>query len=185
MTLTPFLTAPVPVQLHTIAALLALVLGPVALYRKRRDRLHKITGYAWMLAILVAALSSFAITNFALIGPFSPIHLLSVLALWSLWRGLVTIRAGQVAAHRRTLGNLYWRGLVIAGLFNFLPTGRLANQVVFPEAPHLGWYVIALGMLGLGLQALWDMRLRRNDSLHLRSVLNIGARTSDLSYVTK
>ena len=164
MTLTPFLTAAPHIQLHAIAALVALLLGPVALYRTRRDRLHKITGYVWMLAMLVTALSSFAITNFGVIGPISPIHLLSVLALWSLWRGVTTIRAGNVAAHRATLRNLYWRGVMIAGLFNFLPTGRMVNRVVFPDTPELGWVVIALGLAALVAQGLWDWRRGRADS---------------------
>lgn len=164
MTLTPFLTAAPHIQLHATAAMLALVLGPLALYRTRRDLLHKVTGYVWMSAILVTALSSFAITSFGIIGPISPIHLLSVLALWSLWRGVTTIRAGNVAVHRATLRNLYWRGLMIAGLFNFLPTGRMVNQAVFPTAPQLGWVVIGLGLAALLGHAVWEWRRDEKDS---------------------
>ncbi len=164
MTLTPFLTAPLHIQLHATAAIIALVLGPLALYRTRRDRLHKITGYIWMLAILVTALSSFAITSFGVIGPISPIHLLSVLALWSLWRGITTIRAGNLAAHRATLRNLYWRGMMIAGLFNFLPTGRMVNRTVFPDRPELGWVVIGLGLAAMVAQAIWAARHQSDDS---------------------
>jgi uncharacterized membrane protein len=161
VTLTPFLTAAPHIQLHAIAALLALGLGPFALYRTRRNRMHKIIGYIWMTAMLVTALSSFAITEFGMIGPFSPIHLLSVLALWSLWRGVVTIRAGNVAAHRATLRNLYWRGIIIAGLFNFLPTGRMINRIVFPDAPQLGWVVIGAGMAAILAQAVWAWHHKR------------------------
>ena len=162
MTLTPFLTAAPHIQLHAIAALLALLLGPIALYRTRRDRLHKVLGHVWMLAMLTAALSSFAISSFGVIGPVSPIHLLSVLALWSLWRGLVTIRAGQVAAHRATLRNLYWRGVIVAALFNFLPTGRVVNRMVFPDSPQLGWVVIGAGLALLVAQAF--LARSRDDS---------------------
>lgn len=154
MTLLPFLNAAPYIQAHAIGAMLALVLGPVALYRSRRDIWHKIIGYVWMLAMLVAVLTSFAITNFGLIGPFSPIHLLSVLALWSLGRAMSAIRAGDVVAHQRFLRNLYWRGVIVAGLFNFLPSGRMVNQIVFPEAPQRGWVVIGLGLGGLLLQAV-------------------------------
>jgi len=48
--------------LHVCAALLALCLGPFALFRTRRDRWHKIAGYVWVLAMIVAAVSSLALT---------------------------------------------------------------------------------------------------------------------------
>jgi uncharacterized membrane protein len=155
MTLTPLLDAAPHIQIHATAALLALVLGPVALYCKRRDHWHKVIGRLWMGAMLVAVLSSFLILDMGLIGPFSPIHLLSVLALWAMWSALRAIRAGQVARHRATLQGLYWRGVVVAGLFNFLPTGRVVNRMVFPDRPELGYWVIGLGLTALALQALW------------------------------
>ena len=174
MTLTPFLTAAPHIQLHAIAALLALFLGPIALYRTRRDRLHKVVGYVWMLAMLTAVLSSFAISNFGVIGPVSPIHLLSVLALWSLWRGIVTIRAGQVAAHHATLRSLYWRGVIVAALFNFMPTGRVVNRMVFPDTPQLGWVVIGAGLVALVAQA-WLARRRRDSQRGARAGAQAGA----------
>lgn len=175
MTLIPFLSAAPHIQVHVIAAMLALILGPVALYRTRRDTVHKVIGYVWMLAVLVTAISSFAITNFGVIGPVSPIHALSVLALWSLWRGVTTIRAGHIAAHRSTLRNLYWRGLMIAGLFNFLPSGRMVNRIVFPDTPQYGWWVIGLGLGAILVHAIWDQRQQSNDSLHPQSERNAGA----------
>ena len=66
------------------AALVAHFLGPFALDRARRDRLHKVLGYTWVLAMAITALSSFFIHSFPVIGPFSPIHLLALFALWSL-----------------------------------------------------------------------------------------------------
>jgi uncharacterized membrane protein len=156
MSLDPILSAAPVIQIHASAALLALLLGPVALYRRRRDRLHKITGYLWVLAMAVTALSSFGIWSFALIGPFSPIHLLAVLALWSLWQGMRQILAGRVAAHAQTMRSLYWRGLIIAGLFNFMP-GRVVNRTLFAQGGWQGWIVIAPGLALI----LWDGLRRR------------------------
>lgn len=144
MTLTPYLDAPLYIQIHAATASLALVLGPVALFRKRQDRLHKQVGYIWFLAMAAAAGSSFFIHSFALIGPFSPLHGLAILTLWSLWSALRYVRAGRVQLHRLVLRNLYFYGLVIAGLANFLP-GRTTNRMFFPDAPELGWAVIGLG----------------------------------------
>jgi uncharacterized membrane protein len=145
MTFAPFLDAPSYIQIHAAAAAVAVFLGPFVLLRNRRDRLHKTSGHVWVLAMLVVAVSSFWITEFGLIGPLSPIHLLSVLTLWSLWEGMRHALAGRIDLHRRVFQNLYWRGLLIAGLFNFLP-GRATNRSVFPETPEAGWLVIALGL---------------------------------------
>lgn len=158
MTLTPFLTAPVHIQIHALAALLAIGLGPVAMYRLRRDRMHRILGYGWVVAMAVTALSSFTIWGFGLIGPFSPIHALSILVLWSLWQGIAHVRAGNITAHRAVFRSLYWRGLLIAGLLNFLP-GRTMNRTILPDTPDLGYLVIALGGAALVWQA-WAGRTR-------------------------
>ena len=45
MSFDPLLTAPFQIQLHVGFAVIAIVLGPIALFRTRRDRIHRITGY--------------------------------------------------------------------------------------------------------------------------------------------
>lgn len=41
----PLFNASLQIQLHVTAALVFILLGPFALYRTRRDRLHKTLGY--------------------------------------------------------------------------------------------------------------------------------------------
>ncbi|MFW2542531.1 DUF2306 domain-containing protein [Primorskyibacter sp. 2E107] len=156
MTFDPILTAPLVIQIHAAAATLSLVLGPVALLRKRRDRVHRLTGYTWVMAMALTALSSFGIHGFGIIGPLSPLHLLAVLVLFSLWQGMRYILAGNVAGHRATMQGLYWRGVVVAGLFNFLP-GRTVSRMVLPDAQEAGYWVIAFGLLVL-LAQWWFAR---------------------------
>ena len=134
--------------------MLAIVTGPIPMYRRERDIWHKTLGYIWVIAMVVVALSSFFIHSFAVIGPFSPLHVLAVFTLWSLWRGIASARAGRIAAHRATFRGLYWYGLLIAGLANFLPDRRI-NQVVFNGQDHLGWIVIGFGAVGLIFFAMW------------------------------
>ena len=55
MTLQPYLDASLIVQVHVIAAAMALFIGPFVLWRKRRDRLHKVLGYIWVLSFGFAA----------------------------------------------------------------------------------------------------------------------------------
>ncbi|MEL6467062.1 MAG: DUF2306 domain-containing protein [Pseudomonadota bacterium] len=157
MSLLPILTASPMIQLHIAAALVALFLGPFALYRARRDRLHKVLGYTWVLAMAITALSSFFIHSFPVIGPFSPIHLLALFALWSLYEGMRHIFAGRVGPHRLVMRSLYWNGLIVAGLFNFLP-GRTTNRVFFGAAPELGYVVMAIGLTGVVVLALRTRR---------------------------
>ncbi|MEC3860304.1 DUF2306 domain-containing protein [Mesobacterium sp. TK19101] len=157
----PYLSSDIIVQTHAAAATVALVLGPVVIHRRRRDRTHKVAGYVWVLAMAFAALSSFGITDFAMIGPFSPIHALSVLVLWSLWVGMRHAFRGEIAEHRDALRSLYYRGLLIAAAFNFLP-GRVVNRMFFNDHRELGYVVLALG-LGLVLADVLRGRIARKN----------------------
>ncbi len=145
MTLDPFLQAPLYIQIHAACAAYALVSGPFALYSRKRNRFHKIVGYSWLAAMVSAAISSFWIHSFGVIGPLSPLHALAVLVLFSVSLSLYFIFKRNITGHRKTLTNLYWRGVVLAGVFNFLP-GRSSNRAVFGEHEQLGWIVIALGL---------------------------------------
>ncbi|WP_341862331.1 DUF2306 domain-containing protein [Gymnodinialimonas sp. 57CJ19] len=162
MTLTPLLHMPLYLQIHVTCALVSVILGAFVVLRRKRDRLHKITGYIWTVAMAAVALSSFWIREFALIGPFSPIHLLSVLTLWTLWSGIRFAVAGRIRAHRAAFRNLYWYGLLVAGTLNFLP-GRRMNQVVFGNAPDMGlWLIGAVAGLALAFNlGLFAARRRR------------------------
>ena len=143
MTLTPFLTAPMDIQVHIIAACIGLILGPVVLYRRRRDVLHKALGYIWIGAMAVLAFGSFFIpSHFTAIG-VGPLHGFAVLTLWSLWAGMCAAIQRDFAKHQAILRSLYSNGLIIAGAFAFLP-GRTINRAVFGEPSQLGWVVIAL-----------------------------------------
>lgn len=145
MTWSPLLNADLQVQLHLLAALLGTVLGPIALYRKRRDWVHKLVGRIWVGVMAFLAVSGLFIHGIRVIGPFSPIHLLSLFVLYSLWRGIGYIRAGNITGHQRTMRQLYWQALGIAGLFTLLP-GRVLHRMFLSDTPNLAWALIALGI---------------------------------------
>jgi uncharacterized membrane protein len=157
MTLAPILAAPPVVQAHTIAALAALLLGLVNWLRPARDRWHRLLGWAWVAAMAVTALTAAFIFTLHVVGPFSPIHLLIPVVLFSLWRGVAHARAGRIAAHRRWMTGLYVQALGIAGLFTLLP-GRIMNAVLFPAAP---WTGFALSALAFSALLLWLLRRER------------------------
>lgn len=147
------------VAVHIVFALFALILGPVALFRRRRDRWHRWFGRAWVVAMAGTSLSSFAITGLSGVitvfginplGPFSPIHLLSVYLLWGLWNGVAAIRRGNVILHKRLMVGLYTQALLIASVLTLWP-GRTISRMLAPDAPWLGLGVAMLVALLLGL----------------------------------
>jgi uncharacterized membrane protein len=156
MTFDPILTSSFQIQLHIIAGLLAIGLGPVALYRTRRDRLHKVIGYTWVSVMFALAFGSLFIPSFASPIHFGLLHGLALFALWSLWQGIRYAIMGNYAAHQATFRSLYWNGLIVAGAFNFLP-GRSINRTVFPETPELGYALMAL----IGVLLAWRALARR------------------------
>jgi len=150
MTLAPLLDAPALIQLHVAAALLAVVLGPVAVLRRSRDILHRVAGRVWVVSMAITAGSSFWISENPMIGPFSVIHILSVITLFGLVGAVHAIRAGDVARHGATMRALYAQALMLAGAFTFLP-GRRMSEAVFPGTPWLG----LAAMLAVATAAVW------------------------------
>lgn len=150
MTIQPLLDAPLLVQCHVITAFAALLLTPAILLRRKGDRRHRILGRFWVLAMGATALSSFAITDIRVIGPFSPIHGLSLLTLFSLGAAIVHARQGRIEAHKGSMFGVMF-GLVGAGVFTVIP-GRLMSDILFPNAQLPGFaFVLGLGVCALVL----------------------------------
>lgn len=145
MTLAPILNAEPLVQFHLLGATMAVMTGPVALYRRRRDRVHKVTGYVWGSAMMALAISGLFMHSLAIIGPFGPIHLLSVVTILSLWRGFHLIRQRRIADHARWMRNFYWYAIGFSALFALSP-GRVLNRALFPDAPQHAWWLIGAGL---------------------------------------
>ena len=164
VTLAPFLNAPLEIQIHAFAALCALCLGPIVLYLRVEQRVHKVLGYVWITSMVTTALSSFMIHSFSLIGPFSPIHLLSCYVLWSMWIAVQQARRGAWKAHAETMQSLYWYGLCIAGLLTLLP-GRVLSRSLFGSQETTGIWIAAIGLACLAMRAIW----RRNLGLKTES----------------
>lgn len=129
MSLTPLLTADLPVQIHAFAALLLIPLTLTIFAIRRGSPLHKKLGWAWVIGMVSVALSSFWVHEIRLVGSFSPIHLLSVLSLVTLVIAITAIRRRNVRRHRTAMLWLVWGALVGAGAFTLLP-GRIMHSVV-------------------------------------------------------
>lgn len=127
--LAPYLTAPVAVQIHVVAAISAFFIGLTLLLAPKGFRLHKTLGWGWVIAMAVTALSSFFITG--LMGTmYSPIHAISAWTMIGLPFGVAAARRKQIKKHRQQMTGMFIGAMVIAGLFTFLP-GRLMWQIFF------------------------------------------------------
>lgn len=126
----PLLNQPLWVQAHAFAALALIPLTIAIFSLPRGSRLHRVLGWSWVAGMAAVALSSFAIQDIRLIGPFSPIHGLSVFTLVMLVLAVRAARGHRVKAHRQRMKGLTFGALLGAGLFTLLP-GRVMYQVMF------------------------------------------------------
>ncbi len=161
MTLAPLLDAAPLIQVHAAAAILALLLGGLVLFRRKGDGPHRAFGRLWVGLMAVVALSSFFIWTIRLWGLFSPIHLLSILTLVMLWLGVRYARRHLVPAHLRTMRMTYLLALVVTGLFTFYP-GRIMYRVAFGPwgATPASLALFALVLAAVAVPALLVARRR-------------------------
>jgi uncharacterized membrane protein len=130
MSLAPLLDAAPAISLHAFAAMSAFVLGLVQFAAPKGTLPHRTIGWVWVLLMLAVAISSFWVHQIRLVGPWSPIHLISVFVLVMLPLAVWRAHRHQVSEHRRAMIALFSGALVIAGLFTLLP-GRVMHAVVF------------------------------------------------------
>src|SRR6201996_457756 len=108
----------------------AFALGVVQLAAPKGTLPHRALGWIWVALMMVVALSSFWIHQIRLVGPFSPIHLLSIFTLVIVPIGVWRAHRHDVSGHSKTMVLTFAGALVIAGLFTLLP-GRIMHAVVF------------------------------------------------------
>jgi uncharacterized membrane protein len=130
MSLAPLLDAAPAIPVHAFAAMAAFALGLVQLAAPKGTLPDRTLGWIWVVLMALVAISSFWIHELRVIGPWSPIHLLSIFTLAMLVRGVWFARSHNVRRHRLTMTITFAGALVIAGLFTFLP-GRIMHAVVF------------------------------------------------------
>jgi uncharacterized membrane protein len=126
----PLLDAAPAIPVHAFAAMAAFALGLVQFALPKGTLPHRTVGWIWVALMAAVAVSSFWIHQIRLVGPFSPIHLLSILTLVMLPLTVWRAHTHKVAAHRRAMIALFAGALLIAGLFTLLP-GRIMHAVLF------------------------------------------------------
>lgn len=146
MSLEPLFSAGIAIQIHAAAASISFFLGPFILFRKKGDAQHKILGRLWAFTMAVTIASSFFIFGIRTFGLFGPIHIISVLASFSLVRAVHLARIGRIVAHQRSMRGLYFGALIVAGLFTFLPN-RIMSEVFFNGHELSGFLIVMTGVV--------------------------------------
>ena len=127
MTLAPLLNASPVIQIHAFAAMAAFALASCSSRAERHAAApdHRLD---WVTLMAAIAISSFWIHEIRLLGPFSPIHALSIFTLVMLPLAVLHARNHRVTQHRKAMISIFVGALVIAGAFTFLP-GRIMHAV--------------------------------------------------------
>ena len=132
MSFAPLLEAAPAIPLHAFAAMAAFALGLVQFAAPKGTLPHRTLGWIWVVLMAIVAVSSFWIHQIRLVGPWSPIHLLSIFTPIMLVLGVWHARRHKVRGHKITMISIFAGALVIAGLFTFVP-GRIMHAVVFGQ----------------------------------------------------
>ncbi|HRK66959.1 MAG TPA: DUF2306 domain-containing protein [Hyphomonas sp.] len=127
--LSPLLRIPAVLQAHIAGAVLSFVIGTVLLLGVKGRTFHRVLGYTWIAAMTVTAISSFWLTGING-NSYSFIHLLSGWTVIVLPMGLAAARRHNIALHRKEMTGIFMGGMLVAGLFSFLP-GRLMWHLFF------------------------------------------------------
>ncbi len=132
MTLAPLLDAPFVIQIHALAAIAAFAVGLVQLTAPKGTIPHRLIGWSWVMLMLTVAVSSLFIHTIRLWGPWSPIHLLSILVLVTLPLAVMHARRHDIAQHRMAMLMLFTGALVIAGGFHLPARPDHARRCIQP-----------------------------------------------------
>ena len=130
MSLAPLLNAEPVIQIHAFAAMAAFTLGLMQFAAPKGTLPHRTIGWVWVALMTTIALSSFWIHEIRMIGPFSPIHVLSIFTLVTLPLAVMHARRHRVGQHRGAMISIFVGALIIAGAFTFLP-GRIMHAIAF------------------------------------------------------
>ena len=114
---------PLAIKIHLAAALAALALGAVLMFRRKGRTFHRVAGWVWVSLVSVTAGATLFITTLNH-GRWSLLHLFTGWVLLVLPLGVMWAKRHNVARHRRTMMGLFYGGFAINLAIAFIP-GRL------------------------------------------------------------
>lgn len=131
---------------HVVAALFALAIGPVQIFRRRRDRIHRTMGYVWIAAMYYVCFSSFGIVT---AGHFTWLHGLSAFTIMTVTLGLISAIRRNIPSHKGNMIGSYI-GTAIAFGFAVGVPGRSIPRLLAAD-PASAIFVTLLVMLSVAV----------------------------------
>jgi len=129
MNINVFQEASTVIQIHMVAACVALILGIIMFVRRKGTPSHKMIGKLFVGLMLITAISAIFIRHINN-GSFSWIHIFVPVTLFAAWEAIYFIRKGNVKRHKRAVKGMFFGALLIPGIFSFLP-GRIMYKLFF------------------------------------------------------
>jgi uncharacterized membrane protein len=118
-----------PIRLHVMGALGALVVGAVLMTQRKGRLFHRTAGWMWVCLVSLVAGSSLFITSLNH-GRWSILHLFTGWTLIALPLGVMWAKRHNVAQHRRFMMGLFYGGFAVNLLIAFIP-GRTMWNLLF------------------------------------------------------
>ena len=101
------------IAVHMTASLIALVIGPVAMWARlgqtKRPWIHRAIGYGWVSMMIVSAVSAIFIRDYGLpnVWGYTPIHLLIPYTVFWLVYAFRALAMKEIEKHRKAMIGLY------------------------------------------------------------------------------
>lgn len=117
------------IAVHAVAAAYSMLFGAFQLLRRRKgDKLHKVIGYIWVVAMYLVCFTSFGIQT--LNGGFSWLHGLSILTIITVSIGLWSAIKRRTHAHKSFMTGSYFGILgAFVGVI-VVPSRRIPSMTV-------------------------------------------------------
>ncbi|MFM8939342.1 MAG: DUF2306 domain-containing protein, partial [Phenylobacterium sp.] len=112
-------TSPV-ILIHLAFGVLALAVGAILMAGRKGVRMHRLLGWAWVVAVGAVAITSLFIRTLNP-GGFSFIHLLSGYVIIALPLAVAAARRHDVERHRRYMTGMFLGGFAVNIFFVLLP----------------------------------------------------------------
>lgn len=148
---------PPAIIVHAAAAFLVLLLGPVNIFRPRRDTLHRWLGRTWVLLMYVVCVSSFF---FGLEHGFTALHGLSIFTTVSVTVGVWAIVKHNRRAHVFNMVGSYIGTLIAFGFAALVPN-RLIWRTTMSDPWLVAGFAAALAVVAVAWIAVLKARAPR------------------------
>ena len=100
---------------------------------KKRPKLHRAFGYAWVTLMIITATSAIFIrSTLPNLAGFSPIHLLIPVAFGMIFLAFRSLIKGNIRSHQFQMSGLYIGACLIAGGFTLVP-GRYLGDLIWKQ----------------------------------------------------